>query len=137
MARPTMDSLTPRESQIMECLWQAATATADQIREQLADGPHDSSVRTLLRILEDKGYVRHSIVGRTYVYAPVVARASVQSQAASSLLKRLFRGSAANLVLRLLEDDEISPDELNRLAEQVRSIAISHDAPRPRPRKKS
>lgn len=123
MARPTTESLTPRELQIMECLWQSGAATAEQVRETLADAPHDSSVRTLLRVLEDKGYVSHTMQGKAYVYTPVIARSSAQSQATSSLLKRLFRGSAASLVLQLLEDEEISAEELQRLAEQVSASA--------------
>lgn len=121
MSRPSTESLTARESQIMECLWASGAATAEEIREQLADAPHDSSVRTLLRVLETKGYVRHFLRGKAFVYESLVQRSSAQSQAATSLLKRLFRGSAASLVLRLLEDEEISPEELQRLADQARS----------------
>lgn len=104
----------------MECLWNSGPTSAEQIREQLTDAPHDSSVRTLLRVLEDKGYVRHSVQGKAYIYEAIVERSSAQSQATNSLLKRLFRGSAESLVLRLLEDEEISPEELQRLLEQVR-----------------
>lgn len=136
MARPSTEALTPREAQIMECLWQKGSATADQIRESLADAPHDSSVRTLLRVLGEKGYVRHRVEGKAFVYEAIIPRASAQSQATGSLLKRLFRGSAADLVLRLLEDEEISPEELQRLADQVRNAASAAETSRPRRKKR-
>lgn len=121
MNRPLTESLTTRESQIMECLWNSGPMSAEQIRTHLDDAPHDSSVRTLLRVLEGKGYVRHRVQGKAYIYEALIERTSAQSQATSSLLKRLFSGSASNLVLRLLEDETISPEELRRLAEQVKS----------------
>ncbi len=123
MPRPPTESLTPRESQLMECLWQFGAATAEQIRGQLPGAAHDSSVRTLLRVLEEKGYVGHTLHGKAYVYAPLVPREAAQSQAASTLLQRLFRGSAASLVLRLLEDEEISPAELQSLAAEAAAAA--------------
>jgi predicted transcriptional regulator len=105
----------------MACLWRSGPATADRIREQLDGCPHDSSVRTLLRVLEAKGYIRHEVAGKAYVYTAAVSRRAAQSRAARGLLDRLFRGSAADLVLRLLEDEEISPEELRELADQARS----------------
>jgi predicted transcriptional regulator len=133
MARTSTEALTPREAQIMECLWNAGFATAEQIRVSLKDAAHDSSVRTLLRVLEEKGYVTHIVEGKAFVYQPVVPRKAAQSQATGSLLKRLFQGSASALVLRLLEDEEISADELARLADQVRQS--SHDRSSTRSRK--
>jgi len=137
MSRPLNEALTPREAQIMECLWRSGPATAEEIRVALADDAHDSSIRTLLRVLGDKGYVQHHLRGKAYVYEAIVPRASAQSQATDSLLKRLFRGSAADLVLRLLEDEEISPEELQRLADQARHAAETTEPTRPRRRKKS
>ena len=137
MARPSTDALTPREAQIMECLWAVGSATAEEIRVLLYDTAHDSSIRTLLRVLEEKGYVAHEVQGKAFVYKPLVPRESAQSQATGSLLKRLFQGSAADLVLRLLEDEEISPDELDRLAEQARLVANDRDSTRSRKRKRS
>jgi predicted transcriptional regulator len=117
MARPSSDVLTERESQIMEILWSAGEATAERVRESLAGQPHDSTVRTLLRILKDKGYVR--LVGRQPVtYRPAVSRQKVQRTATRSLLERFFGGSANELVLRLLEDEELSPQQLADLKRQ-------------------
>jgi predicted transcriptional regulator len=109
----------------MECLWSAGTATAEAIRAALADSAHDSSIRTLLRVLEEKGYVAHDVQGKAFVYKALIPRQSAQSLATGSLLQRLFHGSAADLVLRLLEDEVIAPEELQRLAEQARQSATN------------
>ena len=115
MARPTSDILTERESQIMDILWELKAATADDVRERLPDDLHDSTVRTLLRILTTKNYVSRDTRGRRAVYRPVVTRARVQRKVAKSLLKRFFSGSAEDLVLRLLEDDQLTAKQLDKL----------------------
>jgi len=120
MPRPLTETLTPREAEIMGVLWRLHTASAEQIREQLTGTPHDSSVRTLLRVLEKKGALRRTRDGKADVYEPILEQASAQTQAVTGLLQRLFRGSAASLVLRLLEEEEISPAELERLAREAR-----------------
>jgi predicted transcriptional regulator len=107
--------LTERESQIMAILWQAKEATADDVRRQLGDDSHDSTVRTLLRVLVRKRYARASRRQRPTVYQPAVARAQVQQQAARGFLQRFFSGSAESLVLRLLEDEELTPQQLEQL----------------------
>jgi len=114
MARPVSDSLTEREAQIMEILWARGDATAETVRQALPDEPHDSTVRTLLRVLKDKGYVR--VKGRQPVtYLPRVSREQAQSKAAKSLLVRLFGGAAEALVLRLLEDEQLTPKQIDHL----------------------
>ena len=75
MARPLSETLTRREAQIMEVLWTEGPCPADRIREALPDRPHDSTVRTLLRILETKGCVKHSVQGKAFIYRPAVKRA--------------------------------------------------------------
>lgn len=129
MARPRSEALTRRESQIMDVLWEAAPLTAEQIRAALADEPHDSTVRTLLRILETKGYVAHQTRGKAYVYRPAVPREKAQRTAVRGVLSRLFGGSAESLVLRLLEDEQITPDQLDE-------IRKSHASKRTRRRKR-
>ncbi len=98
----------------MEILWARGDATAETVRQALPDEPHDSTVRTLLRVLKDKGYVR--VKGRQPVnYLPRVSREQAQSKAAKSLLARLFGGAAEALVLRLLEDEELTPQQIDHL----------------------
>jgi len=104
----------------MEILWNRGQATAEEVRSALADDPHDSTVRTLLRVLKDKGYAR--ITGRQpAVYEPAVPRADVQQSAARSLLDRFFGGSADALVMRLLEDEQLSAEQLEQLKKQFAS----------------
>jgi BlaI family transcriptional regulator, penicillinase repressor len=113
MARPFSDLLTAREAQIMEILWQRGPSTAEMVREELPDQPHDSTVRTLLRILKEKGYV--GICGqRPAVYEAMMGRVQVQKNATQSLLARFFGGSAEALMHRLVEDEELTPDQLEQ-----------------------
>ena len=80
-------------------------ATADQVREALPGSPHDSTVRTMLRILEGKGYLTHETRGKAYVYLAAVGRRKAQRLAIRGVLTRFFAGSAEDLVLRLIEDE--------------------------------
>lgn len=115
MPRPTSDLPTQREAELLEALWKLGPATAEQIRAALADEPHDSTVRTLLRVLESKGYVEHDVRGKSYVYRAAVPRAKAQRAAVRRFVSRLFGGSAEDLVLRLLENEQITPEQLDRI----------------------
>jgi len=115
VARPTSQILTEREAQIMEILWDLGHATAEEIREALPDEPHDSTIRTHLRVLESKGYVRRSKKGKAHVYRPAVARSKAQRKAIRSLVTRLFGGSPEALLVRLLENEDISAEKLEEL----------------------
>jgi len=120
MARPSSDFLTEREAQIMEILWSHGEATAETVRQGLPDEPHDSTVRTLLKVLKDKGYVR--VLGRQPArYRPRVSRERAQSKAAKSLLARLFGGAAEALVLRLLEDEQLTAEQIEQLRKTLSS----------------
>lgn len=115
MAREKSETLTARESQIMDVIWRLDRATAEQVREALDDRPHDSTIRTLLRILEAKGYLTHEVQGKAYIYKATVARRKVQRHALGRLLAQFFDGSAEDLVLRLIEDEQITSDQLDQL----------------------
>ena len=120
MPRPPSEFLTEREAQIMDVLWSRGQATAETVRHALPDEPHDSTVRTLLRVLKDKGYVR--IIGRNPAsYEPLVSREKAQSAATQSLLTRLFQGAADSLVLRLLEDDQLTTEQIAELRKKIKS----------------
>lgn len=125
MAKSKGLGLTERESQIMEVLWTSGPSTADAIRAALPGDPHDSTVRTLLRVMEQKGLVAHRLDKRTYVYSAKVAQNKAQQKAVRGLLKRLFGGSVKNLVLQLLDDEEITPEELERLAHESKTVSKS------------
>jgi BlaI family transcriptional regulator, penicillinase repressor len=115
MARPPSQTLTGRETQIMEAVWGLGKATAEQVREALPAPLHDSSVRTLLRTLESKGYLRHEPHGKAYIYSAKIGRVKAQGKALRDVLARFFGGSAEDLVLRLIEEDHITPDQLDDL----------------------
>jgi len=107
-------ALTEREAQIMEILWDFKEATAERVRERLPDNPHDSTVRTLLRVLKEKGYVR--IQGRQpAVYVPIIEQKQARHAAAKRLIDRFFGGSVDQLVLHLLEDERLTPQQLKQL----------------------
>ncbi len=115
MVRPQEEALTAREAQIMEVVWRLGEASAEQVREAMPEAPHDSTVRTLLRVLESKGYLEHETRGKAYVYRARVEREKAQRRAVGSLLSRLFGGSAEDLVLRLIEDEQLTPEQLTAL----------------------
>jgi predicted transcriptional regulator len=99
----------------MAILWELGGATAEQIREALPDDLHDSTVRTLLRQLEEKGLVAHEERGRVFVYSPAVERERVQATALRGFLKRFFGGSAEALVQRLLNDEHLTREQLEQI----------------------
>ncbi len=115
MARRNSDPLTEREAQIMDVVWRLGEVTAEQVREGLPGSPHDSTVRTLMRVLETKGYLTHQTKGKAYVYRAAVGRRKAQRLAVRSMLTRFFAGSAENLVLRLIEDEQLSQEQLDEL----------------------
>jgi BlaI family transcriptional regulator, penicillinase repressor len=119
MARSPSELPTDREAQLMEVLWNQGPSTAEAVCKALPDAPHDSTVRTLLRILKEKGYVR--IRGRQpAIYEPIVARTRVQSKATESLLARFFGGSVQELVQRLVEDEQLSSEQLEQLRKSLK-----------------
>lgn len=119
MGRTPATTLTDREAAIMDRLWELKTATSEQIRELLPGNPHDSTVRTLLRILEDKGFVSHQRSGRSFVYQPVIRRDKVQRKTLGNVIRQFFSGSPQDLVLRLIEDEQLSAADLKDLMQQA------------------
>jgi len=102
----------------MNVLWTSGPSTAEAVREALKDRPHDSTVRTLLRILKKKGYVRIS-GQQPAVYEAAVLRTQVQTKATRSLLTRFFGGSVEALVMRLVEDEELTVEQLAELRKSL------------------
>ena len=119
MGRTSAASLTDREAEIMDQLWKLGTATSEQIRAELSGDPHDSTIRTMLRILEEKGFVSHRREGRSFVFQPLVPREKVQTKTLGYVIRRFFSGSPHDLVLRLLEDEQLSPADLESLLRQA------------------
>ncbi len=118
---PDNVSLSRRERQIMDIFHRVGSATAAEVKENLPDAPSYSAVRALLRIMEEKGHLRHAYDGPRYVYAPVVSRPVAQKSALKQMVKTFFGGSTSSAVAALLDmsADDLSETELNKLAKLV------------------
>src|SRR3954468_7453653 len=115
--------LSRREREIMDLLFAAEGLTAAEVRERMPDPPGYSAVRALLRILEDKGHVRHEERGPRYVYSPVVSRAKARRTAIKALVRTFFDGSPEQAVAALIDESRstLGAAELDRLAELIAS----------------
>jgi predicted transcriptional regulator len=115
---PKAETLSRREREMMNIIFAKGRATATEVLEGMADPPSYSAVRATLRILEQKGHLRHQHDGTRYVYLPTGNREKVRLSALDQLLTTFFDGSAANVVATLLErqKDNMSSDELDRLS---------------------
>jgi BlaI family penicillinase repressor len=113
--------LSRRERQIMDFLFRVHRATAADVMEGLPDAPSYSAVRALLRILEQKGHIRHEEEGRAYVYMPLQRRDSARASALSHLLKTFFDNSAEQAVAALLaiKGEKMSDAELERMSKLI------------------
>jgi len=113
--------LSRRERQILDILYQRGQATAAEVQVALPEPPSYSAVRALLRILEEKGHVRHEQDGPRYVYLPTVAHDNAQRSALRHILQTFFNGSAEQAISALLGDasGKMSPAELDRLARMI------------------
>ena len=116
-------ALTKRERQIMDALYRLGRATASEILEQMPGAPSYSTVRTQLRILEEKGHVRHEEQGLRYLYVPTVPRHAARRTALRHLVDTFFDGSPASLVTALLGSDasKLSDDDLERIERIVKA----------------
>jgi predicted transcriptional regulator len=108
-------TLTDREADVMEVLWESGPSTVAETRDRLHDDLAYTTVLTVLRTLESKGYVRHDAEGRTHRYAPLVARDSARRSALKALSNKLFRGSTELLLTHLIADEKLTDAELRRL----------------------
>jgi predicted transcriptional regulator len=116
MPRGSEPGLSRREREIMEIIYRLEAATAAEVREAMPDPPSYSAVRTFLRLLEEKGHLRHREDGRRYVFLPKVPAARARKSALRGLLHTFFGGSAEAAVASLIEDESLSDEELARLS---------------------
>ena len=121
MSKPLLAVLSRRERQIMDILFRRGRASAAEVMTDLSGDPSDSTVRTQLRVLEEKGHVRHEEQGLRYVYVPVLPRRAARKSALRHLVHTFFEGSAEQVVAALLggEGARVSKGELERIAELV------------------
>jgi len=119
MAKPTR--LTQAEEEIMQYIWQLGRCTVSQIIEEMGEPrPPHSSVSTIVRILERKGFLDHKTYGRTYEYFPLMTRDEYSSKSLRSLMRSYFDGSPAQLVSFLVRKDEASLEELEALIRKLK-----------------
>jgi predicted transcriptional regulator len=117
MARRPSSTLTDAEARVMTVLWERGQSTVAEVVTALGRKRpvNYSTVQTIMRILETKGYVAHEKVGRAFIYRAVVDQRQARRRALSHLVSRLFDNSPSLLVLNVLEDEQIQPEEIERL----------------------
>ena len=122
MARKKSANLTDAELRLMDILWERGSATVADVIEGLPKNPAlaYSTVLTTMRILENKGYVRHTKEGRAFIYHPLVGREQARESAVSHLLGKFFENSPELLMLNLIEGKKIDAAELKRLRERIK-----------------
>ena len=118
-----MDDKTPDlgelEREVMQLVWAAGEVTADTIRERLARKPKESTVRTVLRRLEEKGYVSHTVDGRTYVFSATEARPQVAARAVKRIVDWLCNGSVDEVLVGMVDARMLDRRTLQRLAKRI------------------
>jgi predicted transcriptional regulator len=111
-----MQRLTKTEEEVMQMIWELERCTVSDIRKQYTENvPPHSTVSSVVRILEKKGYVGHKAYGRTYEYYPLIAKEDYSHRRVQKIVGDYFEGSAANLVSFLLKEQEVDKDELKDL----------------------
>ena len=116
-----LEGLSRRERQIMQILFQRGKASASDVREAMEDPPSYSAVRAMLRVLEEKGRVKHQAEGLRYVYVPTVAREKARRAAVKHVMDTFFNGSPEHIVAALLDVSStgLTPEELDRMAAMI------------------
>jgi BlaI family penicillinase repressor len=116
-----LPGLSRRERQIMDVLYQRGKASAADVREGMTDAPSYSAVRAMLRVLEEKGHITHSMDGVKYVFSPTVRRDKSKRSALKHLLDTFFNDSPEQVVAALLDvsSTRLTPQELDRMAEII------------------
>jgi len=113
--------LSRRERQIMDILYRSGKATASEVLNAMPDPPSYSAVRAMLRVLEEKGHIKHREEGLKYVFTPVVAREKAKRSAVKHVMETFFNGSAEQIVAALLDGSstKLTRGELDRMAEMI------------------
>jgi len=121
MAKSAHDPLSRRERQIMDVVYQRGRVTAAEVQEALPDPPSYSAVRALLRVLEEKGHLKHEQHGPRYVFLPTVPRDKARRSALRQLVQTFFEGSTAQAVAALLDapDAKLTDEDLDRLSRLI------------------
>jgi BlaI family transcriptional regulator, penicillinase repressor len=117
----SVSALSRRERQIMDILYQRGKSSASEVREAMPDAPSYSAVRAMLRVLEDKGHVKHRSEGLRYVYLPMVAHDRAKRSAVKHLVETFFSDAPEDVVAALLDvsSSRVTREELDRMSEMI------------------
>jgi len=121
MLNEAITNLSRRERQIMDAIYRLGRATVQDVLEQLPDPPSYSAVRALMRVLEEKGYVKHIQDGPRYVFYPTISREKAKKSALKHLLTTFFNGSLEDAVAALITGapGDVSNEQLDRLSQLI------------------
>ena len=111
--------LTNREFDVMAVLWNRGSATVAEVLDELREDIAYTTILTILRGLEAKGHVRHELEGRAYRYFPAVEAEAAGDRPLMRLLDKVYQGSRELLIARLVEDEEVSPEQLKRIRKML------------------
>jgi predicted transcriptional regulator len=120
-------SFTPREMDVMSVLWSLGSATVAEVKDRITDPLAYTTVLSVLQTLEEKGYVRHEGEGRAYRYFPLVDWRTAGGSELKRLLRKVFKGSPELLLVQLVQDESLSPDQLRRIQDLVEARLASHE----------
>jgi BlaI family transcriptional regulator, penicillinase repressor len=116
----TNEKLSRRERQVMDIVYSLGQATATEIHERLADPPTFSATRAVIRTLQEKGHIRYAAQGLRYVYSPTIPVENARKSALAHVVSTFFEGSPARLMAALLDDSDVSGEELRSLEALIR-----------------
>ncbi len=117
-----MQKLAKREEQIMQVLWTLEKAFVKEIVEALPEPkPHYNSVSTMVRILEEKGFIGHTAFGKTHQYFPKISKETYQQTAVGDVLGKYFDGSVPKMVAYFAQSEKISEDELEEILKMIKN----------------
>lgn len=116
-----MSDLGELELAVMQLVWDKGEITAEQVREELTRSPKESTVRTVLRRLEDKGFVTHSVDGRTFVFRAAEARQEVAARAVKRIVDWFCKGSVEDVLVGMADARMLEPQTLEGLAKRIKA----------------
>src|SRR5688500_17998070 len=122
MPRQPSKTFTDKELEIMRVVWKLGEASTRQIQESLPGDRHYNSVMTIIRVLEKKGHLTHREDGRTHIYCATVSQEKARTRVLKHLINHVFGGSAASLVLNLVETGDLTPEDLEEIRRKARGV---------------
>jgi BlaI family transcriptional regulator, penicillinase repressor len=119
MPRKPSKVFTDKEMEIMKVVWQKGEATVKDIQEQLPGNPHYNSVLTIIRVLERKGHLLHRAEGKVYFYSAGESKEKARTRLLRHMVDQVFGGSAASVVLNLIQAGDITPKDLDDIRGKI------------------